>query len=60
MRQVLVYLGRHYVKTFDIMKKKLLVIDEHIQSIQTVEEFDESILESLRMILELFDGLNEV
>ncbi len=45
------------VKTFDGMKKKLLVIDEHLQAVEKSEELDLKILESLRMILEMFAGL---
>lgn len=45
------------VKTFDAIRKKLLVIDEHLQAVQKSEELDLEILESLRMILEMFAGL---
>lgn len=45
------------VKTFDGMKKKLLVIDEHLQAVEKSKELDLKILESLRMILEMFAGL---
>lgn len=45
------------VKTFDWMKKKLLVIDEHLQAVEKSEELDLKTLESLRMILEMFVGL---
>lgn len=45
------------VKTFDGMKKKLLVIDEHLQAVEKSEELDLKTLESLRMILEMFVGL---
>ena len=45
------------VKTFDGMKKKLLVIDEHLRAVEKSEELDLKILESLRMILEMFAGL---
>lgn len=45
------------VKTFDGIKKKLLVIDEHLQAVEKLEELDLKILESLRMILEMFAGL---
>lgn len=47
------------VKTFDGIKKKLLVIDEHLQAVEKSEELDLKILESLRMILEMFAGLPE-
>ena len=45
------------VKTFDAIRKKLLVIDEHLQVVEKSEELDLEILESLRMILEMFAGL---
>ena len=45
------------VKTFDAIRKKLLVIDEHLQAVEKSEELDLKILESLRMILEMFAGL---
>ena len=45
------------VKTFDAIRKKLLVIDEHLQTISKSEELDIEVLESLRMILEMFNGL---
>lgn len=45
------------VKTFDGIKKKLLVIDEHLQAVEKSEELDLKILEFLRMILEMFVGL---
>ena len=45
------------VKTFDGIKKKLLVIDEHLQAVEKSEELDLKILESLRMILEMLAGL---
>ena len=45
------------VKTFDGIRKKLLVIDEHLQAVEKSEELDLEILESLRMILEMLAGL---
>ena len=45
------------VKTFDAIKKKLVVIDEHLQAVGKSEELDLKILESLRMILEMLAGL---
>lgn len=55
LHQKIVTLGN--VKTFEVMKKKLAVIDKHLQAVTKSEELDLEILESLRMILELFDGL---
>ena len=45
------------VKTFDAIKKKLIVIDEHLRAVGKSEELDLEILESLRMILEMLAGL---
>lgn len=45
------------VKTFDVMKKKIAMIDKHLLSITKSEELDLEVLESLRMILEILDGL---
>ena len=45
------------VKTFDGIKKKLVAIDEHLQTVEKSEEMDLEILESLRMILEMLTGL---
>lgn len=55
MYQKVITLGN--VKTFDGIKKKLLVIDEHLQAVEKSEELDLKTLESLRMILEMFAGL---
>ena len=55
MHQKVITFGN--VKTFDAIRKKLLVIDEHLQAVEKSEELDLKILESLRMILEMFAGL---
>lgn len=55
MHQKIVTFGN--VKTFDAIRKKLLVIDEHLQTVSKSEELDIEVLESLRMILEMFVGL---
>lgn len=55
MHQKIVTFGN--VKTFDAIRKKLLVIDEHLQTVPKSEELDIGVLECLRMILEMFDGL---
>lgn len=55
MQQKVITFGN--VKTFDAIKKKLLVIDEHLQVVGKSEELDLEILESLRMILEMLAGL---
>lgn len=46
------------VKTFDVMRKKMMVIDQHLQTITKSDELDLEILESLRMILEMLEGLD--
>ena len=55
MHQKIVTFGN--VRTFDEIKKKLAGIDRHLQQIEKSEELDIEVLESLRMILEMFDGL---
>ena len=55
MNQKVVCIGN--VKTFDEMKKQLLVIEEHLKNVKEVDDLDENILENLRMILELFHGV---
>ena len=41
------------------MKKKLIVIDKHLQEVTKSDELDFEVLESLRMILELFNGVEK-
>ena len=55
MRQKIVTFGN--VRTFDEIKRKLAGIDRHLQQIEKSEELDIEVLESLRMVLEMFDGL---
>lgn len=55
MHQKIVTFGN--VRTFDEMKRKLAGIDRHLQQIEKSEELDIEVLESLRMILEMLDGL---
>ena len=55
MHQKIVTFGN--VRTFDEIKKKLAGIDRHLQQIEKSEELDIEVLESLRMILEMFHGL---
>ena len=47
------------VKTFDVIKQKLVVIDEHLTRITKSEELDLEVLEALRMILEMLEGLEK-
>ena len=58
MRQKVLCLGN--VKTFDEMKKQLFEIKESLNTVNTSDQLDEENLESLRMILELYNGLNKV
>ena len=55
MHQKIVTFGN--VRTFDEIKRKLAGIDRHLQQIEKSSELDIEFLESLRMILEMFDGL---
>lgn len=55
MRQKIVTFGN--VRTFDEIKRNLAGIDRHLQQIEKSEELDIEVLESLRMVLEMFDGL---
>ena len=55
MHQKIVTFGN--VRTFDEIKRKLAGIDRHLQQIEKSSELDIEVLESLRMILEMFDGL---
>jgi hypothetical protein len=45
------------VKTFGEIKSWLKVIDRHLQEIEKAEELDVEVLESLRTILEMLNGL---
>lgn len=45
------------IRTFEEIKRKMLLIDKQIQQVERTEELDVEILESLRMILEMLDGL---
>lgn len=47
------------IRTFDAMRKKVAEINKHLNSISKSEELDLQVLESLRMILEMLDGLEE-
>lgn len=47
------------IRTFDVMRKKAVEINKHLNSISKSEELDLEVLESLRMILEMLDGLRE-
>lgn len=55
MHQKIVTFGN--VRTFDEIKRKLARVDRHLQQIEKSEELDIEVLESLRMILEMLDGL---
>lgn len=45
------------IRTFEEIKRKMLLIDKHLQEVERTEELDVEILESLRMILEMLEGL---
>ena len=47
------------IRTFDVMRKKVVEINKHLNLIAKSEELDLEVLESLRMILEMLDGLVE-
>ena len=47
------------IRTFDVMRKKVVEINKHLNLISKSEELDLEILESLRMILEMLDGFVE-
>ena len=47
------------IRTFDVMRKKVVEINKHLNLISKSEELDLEILESLRMILEMLYGLVE-
>ena len=44
------------IRTFDAIRKEMKTIDEHLISLQSVDELEYEKLESLRSILELLDG----
>lgn len=46
------------IRTFEEIKREMLLVDRHLQGIERTEELDVEILESLRMILEMLDGLD--
>lgn len=46
------------IRTFEEIKRKMVLIDRHLQEVERTEELDVEILESLRMILEMLDGLD--
>jgi hypothetical protein len=45
------------VKSFDAIRKRMQLIEQHILSLSRVDELDYEVLESLRMVLEMLDGL---
>lgn len=47
------------IKTFNAIKQQIAVIDKHIMSVTKADELDLEILESLRTILEMLDGLDK-
>lgn len=57
MHQQIVTYGN--VKTFEAIKKQIVVIDKHLQAVQKADELDYEILESLRAILDILSGLEK-
>lgn len=55
MHQKISVLGN--IRTFDAIKESVSTLDRKLMGLQSVEELDEVILESLRMVLELLDGI---
>ena len=45
------------IRTFDAIKESVSRLDLKLMELQSVEELDEVTLESLRMVLELLDGI---
>ena len=45
------------IRTFDAIKESVSRLDRKLTELQSVEELDEVTLESLRMVLELLDGI---
>lgn len=45
------------IKSFDAIRKKISLIDHHLQALTKVDELDHEVLESLRMVLEMLDSL---
>lgn len=55
MHQKIGVLGN--IRTFDAIKESVSKLDRKLMELQSVEELDEVTLESLRMVLELLDGI---
>lgn len=55
MHQKIVTIGN--VKTFDEMKNKMKLVDQHLLELAEVDELEMDKLELLRTILEILDGL---
>ena len=47
------------VKTFGQIKKQIKRIDSHLMNVSRADELDLEVLESLRAILEMLDGLEQ-
>ena len=45
------------IRTFDAIKESVSKLDRKLMELQSVKELDEVTLESLRMVLELLDGI---
>lgn len=45
------------VKTFNVIKDAMMTIDRHLCQLSKTEELDEEVLQQLRMVLEILDGM---
>ncbi len=57
MHQKIVTFGN--VKTFDAMRARLNKIEERLMEIEVIDDADADLIESLRTILEIFEGLKK-
>ena len=55
MHQKISVLGN--IRTFDAIKESVSKLDRKLMELQSVKELEEVTLESLRMVLELLDGI---
>ncbi|MFR5601015.1 MAG: plasmid mobilization protein [Lachnospiraceae bacterium] len=55
MNQKVVCYGN--IRLFDAVKKQLVKVEKHIESLCSLNDVDENLLGSIRMILELYNGI---
>ncbi|MBQ6787410.1 MAG: hypothetical protein IJO85_06785 [Lachnospiraceae bacterium] len=58
MNQQVICIGN--IKSFTEINRQLLQIEEHLKNVTTLVELDENMMESLRMILELYVGIKRI